>query len=107
MQIKSLGIFRKELKTLSKKYRSLTKDLSGLLQELESNPFQGTPIGRNCYKIRLKINSKNTGKSGGARMIMHLFIENDTITLLAIYDKSEQANITDTEIEHRLKSLDN
>lgn len=41
----------------------------------------GIPLGKNCYKIRLKISSKNSGKSGGARIITHVFLEGDTVTL--------------------------
>jgi mRNA-degrading endonuclease RelE of RelBE toxin-antitoxin system len=97
--------FRKESKYLYKKYVSLAKEVADLINSLENNPFQGTPIGRSCYKIRLKISSKNTGKSGGARVITHVFVEGDTVTLLSIYDKSEQENILDAEILKRLNQL--
>ncbi len=107
MQIKSLPIFRKELKHLTKKYPSLLNDVTMLLNQLQESPFQGTPLGRNCYKIRLKIASKNTGKSGGARVVTNILIEKETLTLLSIYDKSEQSDISDTEIIKRLKELNN
>lgn len=29
---------------------------------LLKNPTEGISLGKNCYKIRLKIGSKNTGK---------------------------------------------
>jgi mRNA-degrading endonuclease RelE of RelBE toxin-antitoxin system len=105
MKIKAIPKFRKELKDLSKKYRSLPDDFESLLQTLLLVPFQGTPLGKNCYKIRLKISSKNTGKSGGARVITHVHVEGDTVTLLSIYDKSEQADISDDEIATRLKEI--
>jgi mRNA-degrading endonuclease RelE of RelBE toxin-antitoxin system len=66
--------FRKELKKLAKKYSSLKTDLAHLFEILEDNPIQGTPLGRNCYKIRLAIGSKRKGKSGGARIITHFVI---------------------------------
>jgi hypothetical protein len=28
------------------------------------NPTQGTPLGKDCYKIRMAISSKNKGKNG-------------------------------------------
>ncbi|MDH0659327.1 type II toxin-antitoxin system RelE/ParE family toxin, partial [Empedobacter sp. GD03865] len=59
----------------------------------------------NCYKIRLAIKSKGKGKSGGARVITHLFIENETIYLLSLYDKSEQNSISDKEIKDLLKLI--
>ncbi len=105
MKIKSIKVFKKEFKNLSKKYKSLPDDLEDLLFTLLTNPTLGSPIGKSCYKIRLKISSKQTGKSGGARVITHVYIEGETITLLAIYDKSDQSNITDTEIQERLKDI--
>jgi mRNA-degrading endonuclease RelE of RelBE toxin-antitoxin system len=50
--------FEKQLKKLSKKYKSLPKDLAELVKQLEENPETGTPLGNNCYKIRLAIASK-------------------------------------------------
>lgn len=97
--------FRKESKHLYKKYPSLAKEVADLIGALEINPLQGTPIGRSCYKIRLRISSKNTGKSGGARVITHVYVEGEIVTLLSIYDKSEQENILDAEILKRLNEL--
>ena len=58
--------FTKHLKQLSKKYPSLKNDYTALLDSLQLNPIAGSAIGKDCYKIRMKISSKNTGKSGGA-----------------------------------------
>ena len=65
----------------------------------------GTPIGNNFYKIRLAIQSKGKGKSGGARVITFVQIINEKIFLIAIYDKSSLENITDKELQNRLKKL--
>ena len=102
-----LNSFIKELKKLSKKYPSLKQDYASLLDEIESNPKLGTPIGRNCYKIRLPIASKGKGKSGGARVITHLIVnvENETLYLLKIYDKGEQDNISETELRYLLTTI--
>lgn len=72
---------------------------------LIKDPLTGTPLGKNCYKIRFKIKSKNQGKSGGASVITFVKIENKRITLLDIYDKSEKENITDKELEALIKSV--
>jgi len=66
---------------------------------LESNPTLGTPIGKNCYKIRVAISAKGRGKSGGARLITYVRILKNKIFLLDIYDKSEQANISSQELQ--------
>jgi mRNA-degrading endonuclease RelE of RelBE toxin-antitoxin system len=98
--------FERELKHLTKKYPSIQKDLSALAERLLLQPMQGTAIGQNCYKIRLSITSKGKGKSGGARVITHVYVTGKTIYLLSIYDKSESETISDKEILIRLKTLD-
>jgi hypothetical protein len=66
----------------------------------------GTPIGKNCYKIRIAISSKGKGKSGGARIITHYVITDKTVYLLSIFDKSERENLTDKEIKELLKCIE-
>ncbi|MCR8557277.1 hypothetical protein KXD93_06475 [Mucilaginibacter sp. BJC16-A38] len=102
-----LSSFEKELKKLLKKYPSLKHDYADLLDKMEANPQLGTPIGKNCFKIRLAITSKGKGKSGGARVITHLLItiENQTLYLLKIYDKGEQGTITESELKSLLSSI--
>ncbi len=66
----------------------------------------GKPLGKHLYKIRFPITSKAKGKSGGARVITHaVLIASDGIdlTLVTIYDKSAQANITDKELRNLMK----
>ena len=101
----TLHAFDRQLKRLSKKYPSLKKEYIELVESLETNPEQGTPIGHRCYKIRLAIASKGKGKSGGARILINLVIENEVVYLLAIYDKSEKDNITDEEIASLLSQV--
>jgi hypothetical protein len=90
--------FERKLKRLAKKYKSLAADLASVIDELIENPTLGTPIGKDCYKLRIAIASKGKGKSGGARMITYVRIVKQTVFLMDIYDKSEQANITDKEL---------
>jgi len=93
--------FEKQAKRLSKKHKSLPKDLAALVKQLEENPTTGTALGNNCYKIRLAISSKGKGKSGGARVITCVVIADKEVYLADIFDKSEQENISDK----RLKEL--
>mgnify|MGYP000577633887 FL=1 len=88
--------FIKELKTLSKKYKSLKDDLKKLQEEFVANPNLGISLGDGLRKIRLNITSKNTGKSGGARVISHELLievgttdETKSVAFISIYDKSE------------------
>lgn len=97
--------FDRQLKRLAKKYRSLKKDLAELGLQLAENPEMGKPIGQDCYKIRLAISSKGKGKSSGERIITHVYVAECTLYLLSIYDKSEQENISDKELDELLKQL--
>ncbi|TDE13339.1 type II toxin-antitoxin system RelE/ParE family toxin [Dyadobacter psychrotolerans] len=94
--------FAKQLKKLSKKYASLKQEVFLLGESLSENPTLGTPIGKECYKIRLAIRSKGKGKSGGARVITCVVALKESVILLSIYDKSEQENIEDKELERLL-----
>jgi len=97
--------FEKELKRLAKKYPSIKKDIAALAQQILLNPASGKSIGNNCYKIRMAISSKSTGKSAGARVITYLKIVQENVFLLSIYDKSEQETISEKELENILKKL--
>jgi len=91
--------FERKLKRLAKKYKTLASDLSSVIEVLSENPFLGTLISKDCYKIRIAISSKGRGKSGGARLITYVRIISATVYLMDIYDKSEQSNITDKELK--------
>lgn len=103
--VKSIAVFEKQAKRLIKKYASLKKELLQLVQELKENPEQGTSLGRGCFKIRLAIASKGKGKSGGARIITHVVVADDSVYLISIYDKSERENISDKELSELMKFI--
>ena len=71
--------FEKEFKKLVKKHKSLKSDIVLLLDSLQENPTQGISLGKHCYKIRLAISSKGKGKSGGARVITNIKVEDYNI----------------------------
>ena len=56
--------FKKDIKKLSKRYPSLKNEYAQLIKDLEKEPAQGTPLGNNCFKIRIAIASEGKGKSG-------------------------------------------
>jgi len=101
----TIAPFRKEAKKLIKKYPSLKNELTELGNQLSNNPTKGTSLGNDCFKIRLAIASKGKGKSGGARVITHFYVAEDTIYLLSIYDKSDKENIPDSQIRALLKFI--
>ena len=59
----TIAHFDKQLKRLVKKYPSLKTEYTELVSELKQVPDKGTPIGNECFKIRLAIASKGKGKS--------------------------------------------
>lgn len=98
----TLKPFEKEIKRLAKKYPSLKIEFRNLLQALINQPDLGTPLGNNCYKIRIAIASKGKGKSGGGRVITYVKVVETSVYLLTIFDKSEKENISDKEVNQIL-----
>ncbi|GAA3964156.1 hypothetical protein [Hymenobacter antarcticus] len=103
--VDTAGSFRREAKPLLKRYASLKEELYKLNEVLASNPKTGVSVGKNCFKIRLKIVSKGKGSSGGARVITCVVAVTETVFLLSIYDKSEQENISDKRLTELLQQL--
>jgi len=104
-EVRTLPNFEREARRLSKKHRSLKKDLLILVESLEKSPQQGEPLGNDFYKIRLAITSKSSGKSGGARIITCVKIIKNIVFLSSIYDKSEKATITNPELKMLAKLI--
>ena len=98
-------VFSKELKRLTKKYPSVKLEITNLIASLKVNPEQGIRLANNCFKIRMSIASKGKGKSGGARVITYLLVEENSVYLLSIYDKAERESITDKQLRDILKDL--
>jgi mRNA-degrading endonuclease RelE of RelBE toxin-antitoxin system len=96
---------KREVKSLSKRYKSFKDDLLQLILSLEAEPQQGEPLGKDCFKIRLAVSSKNKGKSGGARIITCVKIVAETVFIIAVYDKSDFDSIPDKVIDDRLKEV--
>lgn len=97
--------FKKDAKRLVKKYPSLKKELIELSSILRENPTTGTSLGNNAYKIRIAIKSKGSGKSGGARIITYLVVENKEVYLLTIYDKSELDSVDDNTLRKIIRDI--
>ena len=106
--------FKREARRLKKKYASLNDELFRLGQELLAYPRSGTALGKNIYKIRLAVKSKGRGKSGGLRVItrvvevqIHVVDKSPktNIYLLSIYDKADQADISDKRLKEIIQEL--
>lgn len=100
--IKITERFAKDIKALTKHYRSMCHDYGQFLRSLQDNPMQGIDLGEGFRKVRMTITAKRKGKSGGARVITYTALlkgnKDGELLLLTIYNKSERSTITKKEI---------
>jgi hypothetical protein len=100
--------FRREAKNLSKRYVSFKDDFIEIAESLLINPLQGESLGNNLRKIRLRIKSKNKGKSGGARLIILVLQIEKELVFITIYDKSDLSSMETEALKKLAKQyLDN
>lgn len=104
--IKTIPYFDRQARRLARKFKSFKNELAELFDSLQVDPKQGTPLGNDCYKIRIAIKSKGKGKSGGARAITHVVAVREHVYLLTVFDKSEKENISDKELQELLKMIE-
>ena len=104
-QVDTIAHFEREAKRLKKKFPSLKQEIDELIDSLEENPLLGTALNNGFYKIRLGIKSKGKGKSGGARVITFVKVVTEKVYLVSIYDKSEQSDISEDQLEQLLTEI--
>lgn len=112
--------FRKEAKRLSKKYPSLKNELAILAEQLTNDPLAvGTEIlekSQHIRKIRVGVQSKGGGKSGGLRVIAHSIFEINLqidsspenegfVYLISIYDKSEHSTVDEKILKELVEEI--
>lgn len=104
-EVFTLPQFDKQAKQLGKKYPSVKNELAALIESLATEPKQGQFLGNDFYKIRLAIEPKGRGKSGGARVITYVKVIATTVYLTFLYDKSERSTVTKKELEAIFKLI--
>lgn len=93
-----------EAKKLKKKYPNLGEDLKELRKQLKEDPITGhDPLGAGCYKVRMELTDKVSGKSGGARVIIQVYVQEKDVHFLSIYDKSSKSSLFEGELDRILK----
>ena len=95
--------FVKELKRISKKQKSVLSDIGKLSAQLKETPTMGIELGHNFYKIRMSISGTSKGKSGGARIITYVILDQERVLLTEIYLKSEYDTADISALIQRLK----
>ncbi|MGQ9628793.1 MAG: type II toxin-antitoxin system RelE/ParE family toxin [bacterium] len=101
--------FDKDIKDLQKKYKSIKRDLEGLLDLLGLNPLAGEVVhgfDNKVFKARMSSSDMKRGKSKGFRVIYYVSDRNRAIYLLTIYPKARRENILPNEIRYLLKEVD-
>ncbi|RPE06035.1 hypothetical protein EGT74_24610 [Chitinophaga lutea] len=100
-------VCKRDIKKLAKKYPSIASDISNLNTILESDPLScvEAALGMDCYKIRMQITGKNSGKSGAARIIAKIHVIDSVVYLIAMYDKATQETMVIKDIRKRLKDI--
>jgi mRNA-degrading endonuclease RelE of RelBE toxin-antitoxin system len=96
------SVFKRNIRTLVKKYRSIRSDIEPIIQQLEQGELLGdqiSGIGYTVFKIRIKNSDNQKGKSGGYRLIYYVKTVTGII-LLTIYAKSEQVDILAEDIRN-------
>lgn len=100
-KVVATSVFKRKVKPLLKKYKTLVESLFELEEQLIKNPFIGVSYGHNIFKVRLSDPSKGKGKSGGFRVITYLVDESSdsiTIQLITILNKSEEDSINKADV---------
>lgn len=100
--------FAREAKRLAKKYRSFKNDYENFLKSIKENPLQGDEITKNIRKIRMAIETKGRGKSGGARVITFNIltdVQNGQVVLLLVYDKEDASTVKINVVKQMVRDM--
>ena len=106
--IQTTSYFDAEAKRLGKRYRSFVDDLKSFRDNITKDPFQGTEILPGIRKVRMCIDTKGRGKSGGARVITFTYLvseESGNVILLLLYDKADASNVKSNVVKKIVKDL--
>ena len=107
-EIQTSSYFDAEAKRLAKRHRSFIDDLQAFQKSILANPFQGTELSPGIRKIRLTIDSKGRGKSGGARVITFTYLVDEkdgVVILLLLYDKADASSIKMNVVRKIIKDI--
>lgn len=87
--------FRSTVKKLRRRYRNVTHDVTGLIQDLRAGSAPGDRIqnlgGAEVYKVRIQNTSARLSKRDGFRVVYH--VGEMAITLLVICQKPHCADV--------------
>lgn len=104
IQVTFSNRFENDIRRLGKRYRRIRLDIQPFIERLESGELPGDQIpgmDYTVFKVSVKNSSVQRGKSGGYRVVYYLKTRNQ-ILLVTMYSKSDQSDITATEVREIL-----
>jgi len=108
IQIALTPRFKRDLRELAKRYRSIRTDLQPLIEQLQAGEIPGDRIAGvkyQVFKVRLKNSNIQKGKSGGYRVIYYLKTDQEII-LATIYSKSDISDVNNEMIEEAISEYE-
>lgn len=108
IQVEFSPTFKRNLRTLAKKYRRIRNDIQPIIEQLERGELPGDQIpeiGYVVFKLRVRNSDTQKGKSGGYRLIYYIKTAT-AIILLTIYVKSEQVDIAADDIRSIIREFE-
>ena len=106
--VRDLPNFIRRLRRIERKYPKTIDEIESLIARLAQGerPGQRIPrVGYAIYKVGLPNRAERRGKSGGFRVIYYVQLS-DRVTLLTIYSKSEESDISAREIQELAREAD-
>lgn len=96
----------KEARRLKKKYPNIGDSFHQLSKDLKKDPITGNDsLGKDCYKVRMEIEGKNSGESGAARVIINVKVIDRCVYVLSVYEKGTKDTLLATELDKILKGM--
>jgi len=96
IRIKFTPTFKRNLRTLAKKYRHIRSDVKPIIDQLQSGVVVGDQVPGvrfAVFKVRIRNQDIQKGKRSGYRMLYYLRSPH-SIILIAIYSKLDQGDIS-------------
>ena len=88
--------FKRNLRTLSKKYRHIRSDVQPVIEQFQAGSLIGDQVprtGHPIFKVRVRNSDIRKGKSAGYRLIYYLKTSTEVV-LVTIYSKLDQSDIS-------------
>jgi len=99
--------FKRNLRALSRKYRSIRSDVQPIIEQLKNDSLPGSKIPGiklAIFKVRIQNTDIQKGKRSGYRCIYYLKTK-DSIFLITIYSKLDQSDVSAKRIKEILEEM--